>query len=472
MAVAMANIMLMVALTPMSAILPTIAKEFGAEITEASWVISAFLLTMTSLLLTFGRLGDLYGHQRVFLWGAIVYTVAGVLGGLSQNVLQLVLLRAIQGIGMAMIAGNSLAIVANVFPGAERGRAVGVAGMAASVGGLIGVLVGTVFAQYISWRWLFFLLLPLGLASMKGALDLRLGYRPSQRLRLDIPGALILGVALLAFSLSASHLHSGESSYTAGWLYHGIMVGGGFLLLGMFLLVEMRVPQPLVELRFLRHALFATSIVANGILHMTMMASTFLIPFMIERGLGLTPLFTAGMIATTTLTNMVAAPLSGWIYDKKGWRFLPAAAMLSISGGLVALGLLSGAMAYWGFLIVGSFLGLGLGFFMTPNNTIIMGVLPANYRGFAAGMLETSRQLGHVVGVTASSAVVGAVLSNALPLMGERAAYTMGFQQATLVAGIGAFLGVLVSLVSSRFSTRGEEPVPEHPPEVGLLKRY
>ena len=463
-AVAIANLLVMMALAPASVVLPSIAADLETGFAMASWTITSFLLTLVALLLTAGRLGDLFGHRKVFLWGTLIYTASGTLAGFSQDILQLILLRALQGVGTALISGNSLAILAQVFAPEERGKAVGVAGMSASLGALIGILVGSLLAQYLSWRWLFFLVLPLGALSIKSAIDLRVSFQPIEKPRIDVKGGVLLALALVMFTLAlTTHLHGGEPTFTQGWPFHASMLGASVLLGLGFLLVEVRIPQPMMELHHLRHSLFSTSVGANGIMHMTMMASTFLVPFLVERGLGLTPIYTAGMMITTQVANIGAAPFSGWLFDKTGWRFMPAAAMACLSGCLILLGALAGSLPYWGFLVIGLLLGLGLGFFMTPNNTVIMGALPATHRGFAAGMLETSRQLGHSLGVSASSAVLALVLVTTLPVMGERAAYVLGFQQATLAAGAVAFLGMLLAVASSRASPARETELVAEP---------
>lgn len=456
-AVAIANLLVMMALTPFATALPTISNDLGVSTTTAAWAVTSFLLTLVALLLTAGRMGDLLGHQRVFFWGTVIYAIAGSLCGFAQDVFQLILLRAVQGIGAALISGNSLAILANTFAPEERGKAVGVAGMAASLGALIGVLLASVFAQYLSWRWLFFSLIPLGIISIKAAIDLKTSFQPDHRPKIDVAGGTLLGASLIVFTLAFSHIHGGEATFVAGAPYHLIMLAGAAALASLFVLVELRRPNPMMELRHLRQSLFTMSVTSNGIMHMTMLASTFLVPFLVERSLGLTPLHTAGMLIAMNVANLGASPLSGWLYDRTAWRPLPAVGMLLLTGGLVSLGLFAGVLPYWGFVLDSFVLGVGLGFFMTPNNTVIMGSLPPSYRGFAAGMLETSRQMGHTLGVSASSAVLGLVLVTTIPAVGEKAAYLMGFQQATLVAGAISFIGLLLTLVSSRVVPATEE---------------
>jgi len=194
-AVAIANLLVMMALAPASVVLPSIAADLETGFAMASWTITSFLLTLVALLLTAGRLGDLFGHRKVFLWGTLIYTASGTLAGFSQDILQLILLRALQGVGTALISGNSLAILAQVFAPEERGKAVGVAGMSASLGALIGILVGSLLAQYLSWRWLFFLVLPLGALSIKSAIDLRVSFQPIEKPRIDVKGGVLLALA-------------------------------------------------------------------------------------------------------------------------------------------------------------------------------------------------------------------------------------------------------------------------------------
>lgn len=462
-AVAIANVLVMMALTPASTVLPSIASDMGVGVTTASWMITSFLLTLVALLLTAGRLGDLYGHHRLFLWGTIVYAVTGVMCGFAQDILQLIMLRGIQGIGAALISGNSLAILTHRFDPAERGKAIGIAGMAASLGGLIGVLTGSVLTEYVSWRGFFFVLVPVGAYSLRCALKLRTSFQPAERPRVDIMGAVLLGLALVVFMLSFSHLHGGEATYTEGMPYHISMFGLALILGLAFVLAEAKHPQPMMELRHLRNKLFATSVASNGIMHMTMLASTFLIPFLVERGLGLRPIYTAGILISTSVSNMVAAPFSGWLYDRTGWRLLPPVAMVLLASCLVSLGMVAGAVDYWGYLAITFVLGIGLGCFQTPNNTIIMGILPPSYRGFTAGILETSRQLGHTLGVGASSAVLGLIIVTTLPATGESYAYLAGFKMAVMTAGFIAFVGAGLAIMASRMELgrRVHELAPE-----------
>ena len=220
-AVAASNFMVQLAMMPIATVLPTVAAHFGVDAATAAWVMNAYLLTLTGLVLTTGRLGDLYGHRRVFSVGIVTFTVAGVLGGLAPSLIPLLAARAVQGIGGALMLGNALAILMAAVPSGERGRAIGVTSIAASLGSLLGVVMGSVFVSVVSWRWVFLIVVPAGCYAFAQARLLpervataRVGARP------DIGGAVLLFAMLGVLSLSFTHLHGGAASFEAGWPDH------------------------------------------------------------------------------------------------------------------------------------------------------------------------------------------------------------------------------------------------------------
>lgn len=446
MANAMTNIMITLALVPLSAILPTVADYFGVDAVTASWLQTSYLLTLTSFLLISGRLGDLYGHRDVYLAGAVLFTVVSTVSGFVQDIGILIVLRSLQGIAGALMSGNVLAIITNTFSAKERGIPIGVSGMSASAGAFLGVVVSTSLAQYFDWQWLFYMTLPLGLIAIKSALDLKVDFRPAESPKVDYWGAALLAGTLTIFSLSFSHLHSGEVGSDSGLHYHGGLLAATAVGLLVFGIVESRVKQPMVEIRYLLNLPFTFSVMGNEILHMTMMASSFLMPFLLEKGLGLSPGHTAGVLIATQIGNIAMSPTSGMIYDRLRWRFFCPAAMSLVALGLGVMALFAPTLPYLGLLFISLALGACLGTFQTPNNTVIMGTVPANLRGFAAGMIETSRQMGHMLGISASSAVMGVVLAGASdPSQGS--VYMAAYQYATVVAAGIAFLGIFAALV-------------------------
>jgi MFS family permease len=333
--VALGNFMVQMAMMPVSTILPTVATEFGIQLDVASWVMSAYLLLLTGWLLTAGRLGDQFGHRRVYVAGIALYMVAGTACGLAQSPLQLIALRAVQGIGGALMLGNGLAIVVNSFPARQHGRSIGIAMMAASLGSTIGVAIGGVALEYLSWRWMFFVIAPLGAIALVAALGLRGVTTPRKAHRVDWQGALLLFLMLTAVTLSMTHLHDGEESFEAGWPYHTAMQVLALVLLGAFVWVERRAAEPMVLFQYFRYGRFTFPLLAHGVLHMVMMGTIFLAPFVIERGTLLSAAMTAAFLVTRQLVTVGMAPLSGWLYDRTRSPLMAPLAMAGIAACLL-----------------------------------------------------------------------------------------------------------------------------------------
>jgi predicted MFS family arabinose efflux permease len=217
-------------------------------------------------------------------------------------------------------------------------------------------------------------------------------------------------------------------------------------ILAVFVWVELRVPQPLLLLGMLREPRFASGIFSNGIAHMSMLASSFLIPFLLERGRGFHPTDTGQMVLVIQITMVCCSLASGFLYDRFRTPLFAWGTLAAIMVGLTTLGLTGASLPFWGLLGVAVLLGGGLGGFTTVNNTAVMSHAGDGKRGFAAGMVETTRQLGHSVGVTLSSTIMAGALVG-VQAADLPAAYAAGFQQATLLMGGFTALGLLAALV-------------------------
>lgn len=446
--------LIMLAVSPVSVVLPTMAADLDVDLARASWVMAAYLLPLTGLLLPAGRMGDLLGHRRVFAAGLALVTVASVLAGLAPTLAALVAARALQGIGAALASGNSLAIIAEAVPDHERGRAIGLATMASSLGAMVGTALAPLVLAYLHWRWAFLIGAPGGVAALAMALRLPLPRPSVTRVPLDVSGALLLVGALGALALSLQHLHDGPETFEAGAPYHVTLHAITLALLAAFVWVERRVPAPLVLLDQLRHRLFSAAIVANGVLHMTMMMAIFSIPFLIEQGMGMTPGRTGVLLTVMqgVTTGMTLA--GGWLYDRTRSPLLRPLGLGSVAAGLLVLSVIADSISYSQLFALLVVMGAGSGLFMTANNAAIMGALPGSYRGFASGMLETTRQLGHALGVavaTAGMAVAGVSVGAALGVAGAaQATLVEGFQQACLLMGLIAVAGAACAAVRAK----------------------
>jgi MFS family permease len=471
--VALGYFAVQLAMTSVPPMLPTLAYLFESDVSRASWAMTAYFLTVTSSLLMAGRLGDLIGYPQVFAWGMMVYSLATLACGLAQTIGQLIVLRGVQGIGGALVFGNSLAIVTNAFPASQRGRAVGALVMVSSLGAMLGTVLGTLSVHYATWRWTFYLVLPLGVVGAYLAYALgrvnrfKLAGVALERKRFDVVGSALLFAMLSALSLGLSHLHGGEQSFSAGWLYHLTLVALGLYCLIAFLAAERRVANPLVPLRHFGNFLFTGAILGNWLLHMTMLGIFVLTPFYMERGLLLSTSHVAILLTAQQFYNVLTSYMGGWLHDKTHARWIRPVGMGLICLGFFTLSLTAPVLTFTTYMLVAIPIGVGMGTFMSVNNTVIMSAVPASLRGFASGMLETTRQGGHMFAVPLVSGIMTGVAGATLTADTDPVLYIRGFQTACMVVGCIGFIAIACAFVPEGHpESKGRRAAP-----VGLAAR-
>jgi MFS family permease len=433
-------------MAPVSSILPTISADLGIDVSAAGWIMNAYFLLLVGAVLVVGRIGDVVGHRSIFAAGVAVFGLAGVAAGLTGSYEPLVIARSVQGIGSAMVFATSLALVAEAVPSNRRGIAIGILTTASGLAAMVGVAFSVYAVEHLTWHWGFYVMGPIAALAFGLSLRLPRGKTSGSRQQIDWLGAILLFAGLTVAMLSLNHFHEGEASFQEGAYYHVSTHLIALAILAAFVWVELRVPQPLLLLGMLREPRFAAGIFSNGIAHMSMLASSFLIPFLLERGRGLHPTDTGQMMLMMQITMVACSMLSGYLYDRFRTPLFAWGTLASIMAGLTTLGLMGASLPFWSLLGIAMLLGGGLGAFTTVNNTAIMGHAGDGKRGFASGMVETTRQFGHSVGVTLSSTIMaGALVGVRAPDL--PAAYASGFQQATLLMGGFTALALLSALV-------------------------
>ncbi len=430
------------AMNPVSAILPTISSDLGIDVTRAGWLMNAYFVLLVSFVLIAGRLGDAFGHGSVFRIGCLTFAAGSLAASLFADFGVLLIARGIQGIGSAMLFGTSLALVATVYSGPRLAWAVGILTVSAGLSSVLGTWVSTMLVQYATWHWSF--VVPAAIGVVVAACGAGL---PSLRRSLvrDVDwlgGVLLLG-ALASLLLGLNHLHEGPETFEAGAPYHLAMHLGALMFLVLFVWRQLRARRPLIKLSLFANARLSSGVVANGIAHSSMLATGLLIPFLIERGEGYTPTQTQQVMLAMQVSLMIASGVGGWLYARTGSPAIGVVSIGAIASGLWLLGRVGADMPFVGLFPVVAVLGAGLGIFTSVNNTAVMASVRGEQRGFASGMVETTRQLGHSLGVSISSAVLqGSLAGAAVPALG----YRDGFSEATTVMGMVSALGVLVVL--------------------------
>ena len=410
---------------------PNIMTSLGTGFSEVEWVMNAYLLTFAVLLITSGRLGDLYGRKAMFMAGLSVFSLASLACGLAPGVGFLIAFRAVQGVGGAMMMPNTLSIISNVFPPEERGKAMGFWGGVSGISLALGPSLGGLLVEAASWRWIFFINVPIGMILLPVA------YRyvpestePGAVKQIDYPGVIVLTLSLLALTFA---LIEGQNY---GWtsplilsLFAGAVVG-----LVVFVLIERRQAQPLMQLSLFKDRNFSTTNGIGLILSFGMMGVFFLLPVFLQAILGYSAI-KAGLVMTPlAVVVIVAAPLSGSLSDRVGPKWLIFAGMLVTALGFILTRRVMVPDASWQSMVLPfAVAGFGIGMVMPVMTSAVMGSVPPEKAGQASGVLSSVRQIGSVLGI----AVMGAVLQNrAVTYIGDGVATQLDAAPFQLPAGV------------------------------------
>ncbi len=386
--------------------LPDLERHLGASLLELVWVILAYMITSTVLVLTAGRLSDLFGRKRAYVGGFLVFALASLGAGFAGDVTQLILWRILQGIGGAFLFANAAAMVTDAFPKSQLGLAMGTNTMVAAVGLVIGPVLGGVLVS-ISWHWVFWFNVPLGLAgAIWGALVLRELAKPDTVRGLDLPGtaAFVAGLTGLVFGISRGGISGWNDPVVIGALI------AAAVLLPAFIVIERHGRAPMLDLTIFDNRLFAAASAAAFINGLSRFALLFLFVFYFQGAQGDDPI-TAGVKLTPLALGMLASsPLAGAWADRHGSRALAAAGMLVGAAGLGLMTTLQPDSPYWQSSLWLLIVGIGSGMFNSPNTAAMMGAVPAHRRGIAAGARTMLQNTGAVISIAFVIAIVTAAV--------------------------------------------------------------
>ena len=404
--------MIMLDTTIVNVAIPAMSTGLNTTLDQILWVLNSYILVYAVLLITAGRLGDLYGQRNLFAIGLLVFTVASALCGLAQNPVELIGARVLQGVGGALLTPQTLAILTSIFPPERRGAAFGVWGGVAGLATLAGPTVGGAIITYIDWRWIFYINVPIGIAALIATFLVIPDLRPGRRHGWDIVGMVVATAGLFAivFGLIEGQRYSwGQiESYP---ITIPEVIGAGVALMVLFVIWERFQAEPLVPLSLFADRNFA---VANWIAAAISfgMLSMFL-PFTIylQSVRGFSALVAGLTMAPMSLVSMFTAPFAGRMADRVGGKYILMTGIILFTIGMASLGLVAGPDSTWiNFLVPAAVAGLGIGMTFAPMTTVAMRNVSPRVAGSASAVLNTIRQLGAAIG----SAVIGALLQNRL----------------------------------------------------------
>jgi EmrB/QacA subfamily drug resistance transporter len=381
--------------------LPTLAREFASPFSAVEWVVLAYLLTVATLLLSMGRLGDMLGKKPVYQAGFAAFTLGSVLCSLSQTIDLLVAFRVVQAVGASMVLALGAAILTEAFPPSERGKALGLSGTVVSIGIVVGPALGGLILDTFSWHWIFLVNLPVGLIGLYLVGRLVPSTPPVRVEKFDFMGAATLFISLLALLLALTE--GPQWGFLDPRILALFAVWVAFLTL--FLIIERRSRYPMVDLRLFREGLFSVNLATGSLAFISLSGLLLLMPFYLEGVLGYPPRQVGLLMASVPAGLGITAPISGSLSDRLGTRPITVAGLAVLVVGYLALSGLGGATKGPEFLLRFVPIGIGMGLFQSPNNSAIMGAAPRERLGVASGLLAMTRLVGQITGI----AVLGAL---------------------------------------------------------------
>jgi EmrB/QacA subfamily drug resistance transporter len=420
--------MVMLDNTVVNVALPTISRELKAGVSELQWIVDGYVLVLASLLLTGGILGDRYGRKKTFLGGLAVFTLASLACGLSQDTTQLILARAVQGLGAALLLPGTLSIITVTFPPHERARAIGLWAGMSGLALALGPTVGGLMVERLGWESVFFLNVPIGIVALLVATRTVRESVSEQQRRLDLPG-LALGTSAL-FLVTYGLIEANEMGWTDPLILSSLI--GFVVLLVAFLMWEVRSPNAMMPLRLFRIPAFSAGNAVAFSVSLGMFATFFFLSLYMQTIRGYTA-FEAGVrFLPMTVLIIVTAPNAGKYASKHGSRIPMTYGLLLAGGGLLALSRLSVDTPYLLMLPVFVIMGHGMGATMAPMTAAVMNAVGHERAGLGSAMTNTSREVGGVFGI----ALLGTILTTRLHAALEPALARIGLapEQQAVVA--------------------------------------
>ncbi len=410
--------------------LPTLEADLNTNFATVQWVVLAYLLTLSTLLLLVGRLADIRGKKRIYGWGFVVFTIGSILCGLSGTIYMLIAMRVLQAVGAAMILALGPAIVIEAFPNSERGTALGITGAIVSIGIIAGPTIGGVLIKQLSWHWIFIVNVPIGILGTWMVWRFVPNIPPAGDQRFDYWGAFTLFVSMLTLLLALT-LGPDRGFTSTGIL---LLFGLSALAFVAFILIELRVPAPMINLQLFRNTLFSVNLSTGFLTFMAIAGTVLLLTYYLQDTRALDVQQAGLLLAVLPAALGIVSPISGRISDRVNPRPVTVVGLLVMAIGYWALSTLTLESSVLRYVLCLLPVGLGIGIFQSPNNSAILGAAPRNQLGTASGLLAVSRTLGQTVGLAVFGAIwaARAVHYNGAPVPGGATEATPAIQVAAM----------------------------------------
>jgi len=427
--------------------LPAISKSFSMGAVGMSWVAMAFLLSSAVFLVPLGKLADIKGRKRIFFIGNILIAASSLLCALSATGGMLILFRAIQGIGSAMVFGTGIAIITSVYPPKERGKAIGITVTSVYIGLSLAPFLGGILTQYLGWRSIFYVTIPFEILVLWITWRyIRQEWADARGEKFDLPGSLIYLLSMSAFMFGFSRLPEVPAI---------ILTSAGMVGLVAFVIMENRVKFPVFNMRlFTSNRLFALSNLAALINYATTFAITFLLSLYLQYVLGLTPRDAGMILITQPVIMAIVASISGKLSDTRDPRILASTGMAVIVLGLIMLTFLTEQSTITFLVIILAIVGFGFGMFSSPNTNAIMGSVDKKFLGLASATVGTMRLTGQMMSMGIATLILHLHLGNEAITPAHSGAFMSSMKTTFLVFVVLCIVGVYFSLARGKKSRR------------------
>jgi EmrB/QacA subfamily drug resistance transporter len=451
--------MIMLDNTIVNVALPTIQRSLHIKhLSELEWVVTGYALTFAVLMLTGGKLADRYGRRLVFILGLAVFAGSSLACGLATSAGFLIGARIVQGVGSAMMNPATLSIISATFPPRQRGMAIGIWAGVSAMALAIGPLVGGLITEHVSWNWIFFINVPVGVVGILVArVVIRESKDTSHEQRLDLPGLAVSAIALFALTYALIEANN------KGWTSPEILSLFGVAVVGLvaFVLLEQRQRLPMLDLSLFRSGTFSGANAVMLLVALAMFGVFFFVSIYMQNVLGYSAVKAGSTFLPMTVLIVLVAPVAGRITDRVGSRWLVGAGMSLVGVSLVLFSRLGLHSDFWNILpglLVG---GVGMAMSMSPTTATAMASVPVDKAGVGSAVLNSMRQVGGTLGI----AVLGAIMSSYVTVKPRdprwAPQFVHGLHHALLVSAAIAFAASLLAVATIRHRGHAREPVAE-----------
>jgi EmrB/QacA subfamily drug resistance transporter len=453
-AVAFGLFMIMLDNTIVNVALPSIQRDLGIGISELEWVVNGYALTFAVLMLTGGKLADMLGRRLIFIVGLAIFTGSSLACGLAPSANWLIGARIVQGVGSALMNPATLSIITATFPPRQRGMAIGIWAGVSAMALAIGPLIGGVITEQISWNWIFYINIPVGILGIIVArLVIDESRDTSHEQRLDLPGLLSSGIGL--FALTYALIEANNYGWTSARIL-GLFALAAVALV-IFVLLERHQRIPMLDLSLFKSGTFAGANTVMLLVALAMFGVFFYVSLYMQNVLGYSATEAGASFLPMTILIVIFAPIAGKLSDRIGSRWLMAAGMTLVGGSLLVDGQLDASSNFWNILPALLLGGVGMGFAMTPTAAAVMGSVAVDKAGVGSAVLNSMRQVGGSLGIAVMGAIVAAYVSAPRTSPEAIPQFVDGFQRAVTVAAGIAFAAAIIAVVTVRKYRHAEE---------------